>query len=538
MDGNLPIRKVPPKALYELVQILECENDWKKLMCIVPKNFEDTSLKYNIEHVKQIEDASGYQRRPCAEIFLEEWSTSGRKQPTLQLLLHLLKNAELFRAAEYVAVQLLKESAPERPKTGPAAYIDVSEKNIQHLIDARQEEKKMKKSVLYHNENKIYESFTVNSGSKMCANANESIEKTNATVIKSEQLSLAISNETDHVDSISISDNAKPDEDSINSNHSTTYERLHNTNLEHISYVELERCTNYFCELPVIPGKPDSGGKLGTGAFGSVYLGVLLSLKVAVKRLKNDAVSIEKQFKNEVETLSKYQHENLLPLLRYSCDGPHYCLVYAYMSNGSLQDRLACQGSTPILPWQERLNIAHGTSKGILHLHTAYEKPLIHRDIKSANILLDDHLVPKLGDFGLVRLGPSGQQSQSVAQTTTVFGTSAYMAREAFWGDISVKLDSFSFGVVLLELLTSLPSYDENREGRDLITHVEDSCEKSIKPLLDYRAGKWLINENQDISDSVYTLALECLKERRQSRPDMRKIVEELENLMQLLSNS
>ncbi|CAG2066561.1 unnamed protein product, partial [Timema podura] len=123
-----------------------------------------------------------------------------------------------------------------------------------------------------------------------------------------------------------------------------------------------------------------------------------------------------------------------------------------------------------ILPWQLRLQIALGTSRGILHLHTAYEKPLIHRDIKSANILLDQDLQPKLGDFGLVRLGSSGQQSQSVAMTTTVFGTSAYMAPEAFRGDVSVKLDTFSFGVVLLELLTGLPPYDEGREGCDLVS--------------------------------------------------------------------
>ncbi|PSN36241.1 putative serine/threonine-protein kinase PBL21, partial [Blattella germanica] len=103
-----------------------------------------------------------------------------------------------------------------------------------------------------------------------------------------------------------------------------------------------------------------------------------------------------------------------------------------------------------VLGWETRLNIALGTARGILYLHSAYEKPLIHRDIKSANILLDEHMTPKLGDFGLVRLGK--HQGNSMTMTTTVLGTSAYMAPEAFRGDVSVKLDTFSFGVVSFEI--------------------------------------------------------------------------------------
>ena len=122
----------------------------------------------------------------------------------------------------------------------------------------------------------------------------------------------------------------------------------------------------------------------------------------------------------------------------------------------------------PTLQAVQRLRIAYGTSEGIQYLHTAsHSKPLVHRDIKTANILLDSQLEPKIGDFGLVRLGGGspGQDRTKTVLTTTVVGTSAYMAPEAVRGEVSVKLDVFSFGVVLLELLTALPPMDENRLG-------------------------------------------------------------------------
>lgn len=109
-----------------------------------------------------------------------------------------------------------------------------------------------------------------------------------------------------------------------------------------------------------------------------------------------------------------------------------------------------------------------GTAKAVAYLHTAFDIPLIHRDIKSANILLDCTRKPKLCDFGLIKPTPN----QNTITGTSVFGTSAYMAPEAFRGDISVKLDTFSFGVVILELLTGLPPLDENREGCDIVRSI------------------------------------------------------------------
>ncbi|KAJ8948602.1 hypothetical protein NQ318_007606 [Aromia moschata] len=291
-----------------------------------------------------------------------------------------------------------------------------------------------------------------------------------------------------------------------------------NTLLPHFSYSELQLATNNFNKNSY-EGAEGSGRFLGSGAFGSVFLALgLLDRPVAVKKLVLEDVEVvnvddivTKQFRNEVEVLSKYKHENLLSLLGYSCDGCTYCLMYEYIPGGALKDRL--QVSENKLQWKERLRIAMGTAKAVAYLHTAFTTPLIHRDIKSANILLDSKNNPKLCDFGLIKLSPS----QNTNTATTVFGTSAYMAPEAFRGDISVKLDTFSFGVVLLELLTSLPPMDEGREGSDLVTHIEDTCDSDITPLLDKEPGSW---QEFDINfaDELYKIALKCLEEKKKDQ--------------------
>ncbi|XP_066997495.1 interleukin-1 receptor-associated kinase 4 isoform X3 [Anabrus simplex] len=500
-----------------------------------------------------IEHAGVNQKRPCSEILLEEWSTSGRKRPNLSLLLELLLKAELFRAAEYVAVDLLKEPAPKRPETGIAADTDISDETIQKILNAQAENAALylKEHIPKYHKGELFEKQIVMNFSEKNGAMNEKVEKVMvpekglveriAIVLnenETQEASLGIvSEESPETRSGENrqSDIAEIEDSSIVENTGGVEDSSLqlNTALPHVSYSELEQCTANFCEeLLTSHHQINEGRKLGTGAFGSVYLGVYSSNNyVAVKKLKRDVVNIEKQFKNEVDALSRYQHPHLLPLLGYSCDGPAYCLVYEFMCNGSLQERLACQGSTVVLPWDIRLKIALGTSQGILYLHTAYEKPLIHRDIKSANILLDQNFVPKLGDFGLVRLGVSGQQSHSIALTSTVFGTSAYMAPEAFRGDISVKLDSFSFGVVILELLTSLPPYDEKREGCDLVTHVEDICEGSIEPLLDTKAGDWGKSVTVQPAESLYSIALDCLKEKRH-RPNMDSVVKSIQEIL------
>lgn len=183
------------------------------------------------------------------------------------------------------------------------------------------------------------------------------------------------------------------------------------TVLPQFNYILLEQCTNNFNDEIVNTQEAvtveTKERKLGSGAFGSVYLAIgLLDTPVAVKKLNLNGVdvvniddTITKQFRNEVELLCKYKHENLLTLLGYSCDGPTYCLIYEYISGGALKDRL--EGSLLLtdprkLFWTDRLYVALGTAKAVSYLHSAYSTPLIHRDIKSANILLDNSNKPKV----------------------------------------------------------------------------------------------------------------------------------------------
>ncbi|XP_069674519.1 interleukin-1 receptor-associated kinase 4-like [Periplaneta americana] len=520
MEGRTEIRKLPPGAVFGLVRILEIGEAWKQLMAIVPQSDTEPSdtlvLKYKVEHIKLIEQAGEKQKRPCTEIFLEEWGTSGKKRPNLMLLTQLLGKAQLFRAADYVT-NLLKVPDLERPASGPAAPVDVSEEAIEKLVAKLPVEVKINQ---YDTDeiNRAFDEMTVPDTSLPSLDGPHVVPRESVTVPESigptEQETLPL----DQLD--------EPVRNSFSSL---------DTTLSHIPYAELEYITDHFNEMPY----PENGGrKLGTGAFGTVYLGIFPSQKqVAVKRLHQDAANVETQFRNEIETLYRFKHENLLALLGYSCDSSIYCLVYEFMSNGSLQDRLACKNHQTALHWKTRFNIALGTAHGIVYLHTAYEKPLIHRDIKSANILLDEHLVPKLGDFGLVRLGQ--QHGNTLTMTTTVLGTSAYMAPEAFRGDVSIKLDTFSYGVVLLEILTGLPPYDEKREGHDLVTHVEAMCEEDgcISVLLDKQAGDWgrsRSNENTQVynlADSLYSVALNCIEDNRQRRPNMAVVVKALEEI-------
>lgn len=289
--------------------------------------------------------------------------------------------------------------------------------------------------------------------------------------------------------------------------------------ITHISYYLIEAGTSDFSETR----------KLGAGGFGSVYLCFIDGCKTAVKRLHDSGAAIEgmseMQFKNELQLLEDISHPNLLPLLGYSTDGPYLCLVYEFMPNGSLQDALECKDNRRVLEWQERVDIALGTARGLEYLHTIKEKPLIHRDVKSANVLLDENLLPKVGDFGLTRQGPSGKSV--TMNTSTVVGTSAYMAPEVFRGDVSVKGDIFSLGVVLLEIVTGLPPYDENRDGCDLASYVDEV--DSIVDLIDRKPTP----VNETVPAALYDIAQKCLLEKK-SRPFSSTVVKLLENVLHL----
>nr|XP_053645802.1 interleukin-1 receptor-associated kinase 4-like isoform X1 [Cherax quadricarinatus]XP_053645803.1 interleukin-1 receptor-associated kinase 4-like isoform X1 [Cherax quadricarinatus] len=510
------LRFLPPWARSQLAHILEVTHGWREVMGRVPSSpWQPGSpipqdlhypKKYSSDDIHLISEECVRDRREGFEVLLEEWGTSGRQRPTVQDLLELLRLAKLYRAMDYLTINVLHGEALPRQDGDPIEDLDKALQEGLRTYDNFIQEMGASGEV-----QDIPSSYTIDEPSS------DDLALTIAPVID------------DKTKVIGTCNNLTPGQSQAESPPLDTevLQDLQSSGFTHFSYSLLKEITNNFSDVPT-----DLGGcKLGEGAFGVVYLAKIFQggheKKVAVKRLNSGEIKVEGQFKTEIEVLSRCIHENLLPLEGFSCDGPDWCLVYAYMPNGSLQDRLACSGGSEPLDWQIRVRIGEGAARGIVHLHTYQERPLVHRDIKSANILLDGSFTPKVGDFGLVHLGGSGTHTRTLIKTTTVFGTSAYMAPEAFRGDISVKMDTFSFGIVLLELLTGLPSYDEEREGCDLLSHVQES-EAEVEELLDTQAGTWDMN----IASHLFALVGLCT-EAKKKRPTM---VQALYNYSQIIN--
>ncbi|XP_031484153.1 serine/threonine-protein kinase PBL27-like [Nymphaea colorata] len=200
---------------------------------------------------------------------------------------------------------------------------------------------------------------------------------------------------------------------------------------------------------------------IGEGGFGRVYKGRLESTGqvAAIKQLDRSGLQGNREFLVEVLMLSLLHHPNLVNLIGYCADGDQRLLVYEYMPMGSLEDHLfdIQPGRTP-LDWNTRMKIAVGAARGLEYLHDKANPPVIYRDLKSANILLDNEFNPKLSDFGLAKLGPVGGKTHV---STRVMGTYGYCAPEyAMTGQLTLKSDVYSFGVVLLELITGRKAID------------------------------------------------------------------------------
>ncbi|XP_077981088.1 uncharacterized protein LOC144436223 [Glandiceps talaboti] len=304
--------------------------------------------------------------------------------------------------------------------------------------------------------------------------------------------------------------------------------------MNHKKYKEIVHGTDDFSKENV----------LGEGAFGVVFKAVLNETIFAVKRLsQNEETGFEgekyarKYQLNEIRALLKYRHINIVPLSFYSLDGPEPCLVYEYMHNGSLQDRLNGKKRKSTLHWQLRLRIATGSARGIQFLHTAKEKPLIHGDIKSANILLDKHDEPKIGDFGLAREGPNNK-GYTVLKTETVHGTIHYLPPEFLrnW-KLSTKVDTFSFGVVLFEILNGRMAYEPGRERPHRLL-MEDVAElfdddtniipaSIVRKLRDIRCPDW---PDEIVMDFI-NISRKCTAEKPKDRPEVVMVLKDLEKL-------
>lgn len=221
---------------------------------------------------------------------------------------------------------------------------------------------------------------------------------------------------------------------------------------------------------------------LGEGGFGRVYKGWLESTDqvIAVKQLDRNGLQGNREFLVEVLMLSLLHHPNLVNLIGYCADGDQRLLVYEYMAFGSLEDHLHdIPPEKEPLDWNTRMKIAAGAAKGLEYLHDKANPPVIYRDFKSSNILLDDGFHPKLSDFGLAKLGPTGDKSHV---STRVMGTYGYCAPEyAMTGQLTVKSDVYSFGVVFLELITGRKAIDSAKP------HGEQNLVAWARPLFNDR---------------------------------------------------
>ncbi|KAF0289750.1 Serine/threonine-protein kinase pelle [Amphibalanus amphitrite] len=295
-------------------------------------------------------------------------------------------------------------------------------------------------------------------------------------------------------------------------------------NIPEIPYKELEAGTEGWSQHRV----------LGSGGFGTVYRGTWKNTTWAIKRItqaatgRTEAEQKEqiRQTLEELRILNSCRHDNILPLCGYSISGPEPLLLYQFMDNGSLLDRIMCRrGSTP-LTWLQRHNVARGTARGLQFLHTRGTTPLIHGDIKSANILLDHHLEAKIGDFGLAREFP--QEKHTSLTVTRVHGTRPYLPDEYLRSrKLSEKVDTFSFGVVLFELTTGLPAYDDKRPIKMLKALVEEAPDKNA--LMDRKGGV----EDQDIFPALLRVGELCVSRRAKDRPEMVQVLTELDNITQ-----
>ncbi|CAL0334658.1 unnamed protein product [Lupinus luteus] len=260
---------------------------------------------------------------------------------------------------------------------------------------------------------------------------------------------------------------------------------------------------------------------LGEGGFGRVYKGRLENTGqvVAVKQLDRNGLQGNREFLVEVLMLSLLHHPNLVNLIGYCADGDQRLLVYEFMPLGSLEDHLHdLPPDKEPLDWNTRMKIAAGAAKGLEYLHDKANPPVIYRDLKSSNILLDEGYHPKLSDFGLAKLGPVGDKTHV---STRVMGTYGYCAPEyAMTGQLTLKSDVYSFGVVFLELITGRKAIDNTR------SHGEHNLVAWARPLFKDRRkfpkmADPLLQGHYPMRGLYQALAVAamCLQEQAATRP-------------------
>ncbi|KAJ9681459.1 hypothetical protein PVL29_020364 [Vitis rotundifolia] len=269
------------------------------------------------------------------------------------------------------------------------------------------------------------------------------------------------------------------------------------------SFAELEKATQNF----------DPSVKIGEGGYGSIYKGCLRHTQVAIKMLHSDSFQGPSEFQQEVDVLSKLRHPNLVTLIGACPEA--WALIYEYLPNGSLEDRLNCRDNTPPLSWQARIRIAAELCSVLIFLHSNNPDSIVHGDLKPSNILLDANFGSKLSDFGICRVishDENSSNSTTMCCRTGPKGTFAYIDPEFLSsGELTVKSDVYSFGIILLRLLTG-------KQAIGITKEVQQALDQgNLNTLLDPLAGDWPFVQAKQLA----LMALRCCEMNRKSRPDL-----------------
>ncbi|XP_047056467.1 probable LRR receptor-like serine/threonine-protein kinase At1g51820, partial [Lolium rigidum] len=286
------------------------------------------------------------------------------------------------------------------------------------------------------------------------------------------------------------------------------------------TYEELDMITNGFQRV------------LGRGGFGNVYDGFLQDgIQVAVKLRSHSSNQGNKEFLAEAQILTRIHHKNLVSMIGYCKDGEYMALVYEYMAQGTLREHIAGSNHNGNLPWGERLRIAHESAQGLEYLHKGCNPPLIHRDVKATNILLNARLEAKIADFGLSKA--FDQHNDAYISTNTLVGTPGYVDPEyQATMQPTTKSDVYSFGVVLLELVTGKQAILSDPEPTSIIYWARRRLARgNIESVVDAR-----MPSDYDVNSvwKVTEIALKCTAQASKQRPTMADVVAQLQECIDL----
>ncbi|KAI3805280.1 hypothetical protein L1987_27511 [Smallanthus sonchifolius] len=291
------------------------------------------------------------------------------------------------------------------------------------------------------------------------------------------------------------------------------------------TFEELQKYTNSFSEI----------NNIGKGGYGMVYKGCLPNGQlIAIKRAQRGSAQGGLEFKTEIELLSRVHHKNVVGLIGFCFDQGEQMLVYEYIVNGTLKDSLSGRSGIR-LDWMRRIKIALGTARGLQYLHDHADPPIIHRDVKTNNILLDERLVAKVADFGLSK--PLSYTDMTPV-TTQVKGTMGYVDPEYYMTQqLTEKSDTYSFGVVMLEIITARNPIEKDRYIVRVVKEVMDKNKElyDLHEVLDPAIG---LSSHLKGLERFVDLALSCVEELGNQRPTMSEVVKELESIMELVGRN